>query len=188
DLEKLEIREDHLETIAKEYSPDGYLEQLRAQHPDQDSPIATLVGEDLLGQPTTLIGLSLEQAIQTSVGNNLSVENARFSPAIAQTTLTQAEAQFDWLFFAEGSYQDSSIPQAGQGFGGSSGVVRNDSQTAGAGLGVSRQLNTGGVLEIRNDIGYNNVDSSFFGTAPTPNPADNANLTLGLTQPLLRGF
>lgn len=188
DLEKLEIREDHLETIAREYSPDGYLEQLRAQHPDQDSPIATLIGEDLLGQPTTLIGLSLEQAIQTSVGNNLSVENARFSPAIAQTTLTQAEAQFDWLFFAEGSYQDSSIPQASQGFGGSSGVIRNDSQTAGAGLGVSRQLNTGGILEIRNDIGYNNVDSSFFGTAPSPNPADNANLTLGLTQPLLRGF
>ncbi len=188
DLEKLEIRPDHLETIEKEFSTDGYLEQLRAQHPDDASPIAQLVGEDLLGQPTTLVGLSLEQTIQTSVGNNLSVELARFSPAIAQTALTQAEAQFDWLFFAEGTYQDSSIPQAGQGFGGATGIIRNDSQSASAGVGVSRQLNSGGTLELRNDIGYNNVDSSFFGTAPNPNPANNADFTVGLTQPLLRGF
>ncbi len=189
DLQKLEIREDHLETIEKEYSPAGYLEQLRAAHPDADSPIAMLVGEDLLGQPTKLVGLSLEQTIQSSMGNNLSIEIAQFAPAIAQAALTQAEAQFDWLFFAEGSYQDSSIPQAGQGFGGGTpGVIRNDSQIANAGVGVTRQLNSGGTLELRNDIGYNNVDSSFFGSAPVPNPANNADFTLGLTQPLLRGF
>lgn len=188
DLKKLEIREDHLEQISKEFSPDGYLEQLRAEHPDASSPIAHLIGEDLLGQETTLIGLSLEQSIQSSVGNNLSVEVARFSPAIAQAALTQAEAQFDWLFFAEGQYQDSSIPQAGQGFGGANGVIRNDSQSATGSIGVQRQFNTGGTLEIRNDIGYTNVDSSFFGTAPNPNPAHNADFVLGLTQPLLRGF
>ena len=188
DLKKLEIRDDHLEQISKEFSTDGYLEQLQAEHPDASSPIAHLVGEDLLGQETTLIGLSLEQAIQSSVGNNLSVEVARFSPAIAQAALAEAEAQFDWLFFAEGQYQDSSIPQAGQGFGGSSGAVRNDSQIATGSVGVERQFNTGGTLEIRNDIGYNNVDSSFFGTSPMPNPAHNADFVLGLTQPLLRDF
>ena len=188
DLSKLEIREDHLEQIAREFSPNGYLEQLEAEHPDEDSPIAHLIGEDLLGQPTALVGLSLEQSIQSSVGNNLNVEVARFSPAIAQAALTEAEAQFDWLFFAEGQYQDSSIPQASQGFGGGTGVIRNDSQTATAGAGVSRQFNTGGTLELRNDIGYTNVDSSFFGTAPSPNPAHNADFTVGLTQPLLRGF
>ncbi len=64
DLKKLEIREDHLEQISKEFSPDGYLEQLRAEHPDASSPIAHLIGEDLLGQETTLIGLSLEQSQQ----------------------------------------------------------------------------------------------------------------------------
>lgn len=188
DLKKLEIREDHLEQISKEFSPDGYLEQLRVEHPDASSPIAHLIGEDLLGQETTLIGLSLEQSIQSSVGNNLSVEVARFSPAIAQAALTQAEAQFDWLFFAEGQYQDSSIPQAAQGFGGANGVIRNDSQSATGSVGVQRQFNTGGTFEIRNDIGYTNVDSSFFGTAPNPNPAHNADFVLGLTQPLLRGF
>lgn len=189
DLKKLEIREDHLEQISREFSPDGYLEALRAEHPDAASPIAHLVGEDLLGQQTSLIGLSLEQSIQSSVGNNLSVEIARFSPAIAQAALTEAEAQFDWLFFADAQYQDSSIPQAGQGFGSiPPGVIRNDSQSATGSVGVSRQLNSGGTLEFRNDVGYNNVDSSFFGTAPTPNPANNADFVIGLTQPLLRGF
>ena len=188
DLQKLEIREDHLEQISQEFSPDGYLEQLKAEYPDASSPIAHLIGEDLLGQETTLVGLSLEQSIQSSVGNNLSIEVARFSPAIAQAALTEAEAQFDWLFFAEGQYQDSSIPQAGQGFGGSNGVIRNDSQTATGSVGVQRQFNTGGTLEFRNDIGYNNVDSSFFGTSPNPNPAHNADFVIGLTQPLMRGF
>ncbi len=189
DLKKLEIREDHLEQISKEFSTDGYLEALRAEHPDEESPIAHLVGEDLLGQQTTLIGLSLEQSIQSSVGNNLSVEIARFSPAIAQSALVEAEAQFDWLFFADAQYQDSSIPQAGQGFGSTPpGVIRNDAQTATGSVGVSRQLNSGGTIEFRNDIGYNNVDSSFFGTSPSPNPAHNADFVLGITQPLLRDF
>jgi outer membrane protein len=188
DLKKLEIREDHLEEISRDFSPDGYLEQLRAEYADASSPIAHLIGQDLLGQETTLIGLSLEQSIQSSVGNNLSVEIARFAPAIAQAALTEAEAQFDWLFFAQGQYQDSSIPQAGQGFGGSSGAIRVDSENATGSVGVQRQLNTGGTLEFRNDIGYSNVDSSFFGSSPTPNPAYNADFVLGLTQPLMRGF
>ena len=187
-LEKLEIREDHLETIAAEFSPDGYLRELRAQHPDAQSPIAHLVGEDLLGQPTTLLGLSLEQAIQSGVGNNLSVELARFSPAIAQASLAEAEAQFDWLFFAEANYQDSVIPQAGQGFGGAAGVIFNESQTANGNAGFSRQNSTGGTIELRTDLDYTNVDSSFFAVSPVPNPAHSVDFALGLTQPLLRGF
>lgn len=189
DLKKLEIREDHLETISKEFSPGGYLDQLRAQYPDEENPISKLVGEDLMGQETKLVGLSLEQSIKTSVGNNLDVEVASFNPAISQALLTQAEAQFDWLFFAEAQYQDSITPQAGQdGFGSGGGVIRNASQTGDASVGVSRQLNTGGSLELSSSINYTNVESSFFGGSPSPNPADSAGLALSLNQPLLRGF
>ncbi len=189
ELKKLEIREDHLETIGREYSPGGYLGRLHAQYPDDENPISRLVGEDLMGQETRLVGLSLEQSIQTAVGNNLDVEVASFNPAVSQSLLAQAEARFDWLFFAEGRYEDGRIPQAGQGFGGaSSGTIYNASQTADASVGVSRVLPTGGNLQISNDLNYTNVDSSFFGTAPSPNPADSAGFTLGLNQPLLRGF
>ncbi len=188
DLSKLEIREDHLEQIEKEFSANGYLAALSAEFPENDDPISTLIGEDLMGQPTRLIGLSLEQSIKTTVGNNLDVEVASFNPAISQSSLTQAEAQFDWLFFASAQYNDSIIPQSGSGFGGSSSFVRNQQQSADASVGVTRQLDTGGSVTLSNDINYTNVDSSFFGTPTTPNPANASNITLGLTQPLLRDF
>lgn len=188
DLTQLEIREDHLEQIEQEFSVGGYIDQLRASSPDPDEPISALVGDDLMGQQTKLIGLTLEQSIQTAVANNLSVEIASFAPAISQSLLTQAEAQFDWLFFASAQYQDSIIPQAGSGFGGSTSFVRNASQSADGSIGVSRQLTTGGTINLTNDINYTNVDSSFFGTPPIPNPANASNITLGITQPLLRGF
>ena len=188
DLKQLEIREDHLEQIQRDFSPNGYLETLKLQSNDGTDPIASLVGFDLMGQETTLVGLTLEQTIQTAVANNLNVEVASFAPAISQSTLTQAEAQFDWLFFASAQYQDSIIPQAGQGFGGSTSAIRNSSQAADGSVGVSKLLETGGTLELSNSINYSNVDSSFFGTPPVPNPANSANFGLSLTQPLLSGF
>lgn len=188
DLSKLEIREDHLEEIESNFSAQGYLDQLRASTPDANDPISSLVGHDLMGQATSLIGLTLEQSIQTAVANNLSVEIASYAPAISQSLLTQAEAQFDWLFFASAQYQDSIIPQSGSGFGGSTSFVRNSSQSADGSVGVSRLLTTGGSVSLTNDINYTNVDSSFFGTPPVPNPANASNMTLGITQPLLRGF
>ena len=188
DLTKLEIRDEHLEEIEEQYSVDGYLTDLQSDAPDADDPISSLVGQDLMGNTTKLVGLSLEKTIQTAVANNLSVELASFAPAISQSALTQAEAEFDWLFFASAQYQDSIIPQSGSGFGGSTSFVRNASQTADGSIGVSRKLSTGGSLSLSNDINYTNVDSSFFGTPPIPNPANASNITLGVTQPLLRGF
>ncbi len=188
DLTKLEIRDEHLQEIEEQYSVGGYLTDLQSQTPDADDPISSLVGQDLMGNTTKLVGLSLEKTIQTAVANNLSVELASFAPAISQSALTQAEAEFDWLFFASAQYQDSIIPQSGSGFGGSTTFVRNASQSADGSLGVSRKLSTGGNLSLSNDINYTNVDSSFFGTPPVPNPANASNITLGVTQPLLRGF
>ena len=188
DLTKLEIRDEHLQEIEEQYSVGGYLTDLQSQTPDADDPISALVGQDLMGNTTKLVGLSLEKTIQTAVANNLSVELASFAPAISQSALTQAEAEFDWLFFASAQYQDSIIPQSGSGFGGSTTFVRNASQSADGSVGVSRKLSTGGNLSLSNDINYTNVDSSFFGTPPIPNPANASNITLGVTQPLLRGF
>lgn len=188
DLSKLEIRDDHLIEIENNYSPDGYLAQLRAQAPDSSDPISDLVGNNLMGQPTKLVGLTLEQSIQTTVANNLSVEIASFAPAISQASLTQAQAQFDWLFFASAQYQDSVIPQAGQGFGGATDVILNASQSADGSIGVSRLTQSGSTIRVANDMNYTNVDSSFFGTAPVPNPANTSNITASITQPLLRGF
>ncbi len=188
DLSKLEIREDHLEQIEREFSTAGYLAELKAHAPDADDPISALIGDDLMGQPTTLVGLSLEQAVQTATANNLNVEIASFAPAISQTLLTQAQAQFDWLFFASAQYQDSMIPQAGFAFAGSAQIAQNITQTGDASAGVTRQLTTGGTVQLTNAINYSNIESSFFGTSPVPNPANTANMVLDITQPLMQGF
>ena len=188
DLTKLEIREDHLEQIENEFSTNGYLEELRNASPDAQDPIAALVGEDLMGQPTKLIGLTLEQAIAASAKNNLDVEIASFVPAISQSLLTQAQAQFDWLFFATAQYQDSIIPQPGFAFAGPAAITQNITQAGDASAGVSRLLTTGGTIQITNAINYTNIESSFFGGTPVPNPANTSNIVLDVTQPLMQGF
>ena len=188
DLSKLEIREDHLQQIEAEFSVQGYLDQLDTNTEGDQHPISALIGSDLMGQPTTMIGLGLEHAVHTAAANNLTVEQASFAPAIAQSQLTQAHADFDWIFKASAQYQDSIIPQSGSGFGGSTSFVRNTSQAADGSIGVERKLQTGGSVSITNDINYTNVDSSFFGTPPVPNPANASNITVGVNQPLLKGF
>lgn len=187
DTSKLSIRSDHLELIESEYSTDADMKRFAESNPEGADYAAVLAGMDLMGRPTTTATISLDRTIQTAIANNLDTEVARYAPAINQASIVEAEAAFDWLLFGSASWQDSSIPQAGQGFG-STDVVRNESETFSATAGVSRNLTTGGSLSLSHTLGNNNVESSFFGTAPTPNPAYNSNFEIELNQPLLRGF
>ena len=56
------------------------------------------------------------------------------------------------------------------------------------GIGIGRNLTTGGSLSLQHTLGNENIESSFFGGSPTPNPAYSANFEVELNQPLLRGF
>jgi outer membrane protein len=189
DTAKLEIRPEHLEQIEAEYSTRADAARVAARLEDGQDAMAMLAGENLMGQPTRTVGVSLERSIQTAVANNLNAEFARYAPAINQATIVEANAAFDWLLFGSASYQDSSIPQAGSGLGGGSvGVVRNDSTAWNASAGLRRSFTTGGSLGLTHSIGSTDVDSTFFGSTPEPNPARNANFEVELSQPLLRGF
>jgi outer membrane protein len=189
DTAKLEIRPEHLQQIEAEYSTRADAARVAARLEDGQDAMAMLAGENLMGQPTRTVGVSLERSIQTAVANNLNAEFARYAPAINQATIVEANAAFDWLLFGSASYQDSSIPPAGSGLGGGSvGVVRNDSTAWNASAGLRRSFTTGGSLGLTHSIGSTDVDSTFFGSTPEPNPARNANFEVELSQPLLRGF
>ncbi|MEM9373631.1 MAG: TolC family protein, partial [Planctomycetota bacterium] len=188
DTSKLEIRPDHLELIEAEYSTEADTQRVLSAADDPASAIATLAGSNLMGESTVTAVVSLERAIQTAVANNLDTEVARYEPAINQASIVEAEAAFDWLFFGSASWQDSSTPQAGQGFGTGSGVIRNDSETLNAQAGLSSNLTTGGSLSLTHTFNNTNVQSSFFGAEPNPNPAYASNFEVELNQPLLRGF
>ncbi len=185
DLTQLDIREDHLEQIQREFSTKGYTQELQDSGP-HDDPIAGLIGTDLLGRDTVLVPVSLQGVVQASIAGNLDVEFAQFGPAISQAQLVEAEAVFDWTLFGSVEGRDTITPQtSAAGFG--TGVIRNESDSATATLGVRRSLTTGGSLSIQHDLGYTNVESSFFGAAD-PNPSNSSNFVLGYEQPLLDGF
>lgn len=186
---KLEIRPEHLELIEEEYSTQADAARVAARLEDGQDGFAKLAGENLMGQPTRTVGVSLERSVQTAVANNLNAEFARYAPAINQATIVEAEAAFDWLLFGSANYRDSATPQAGSGLGGGTpGVVREESTAWNASAGLRRSFTTGGSLGLTHSIGSTDVDSSFFGSTPEPNPARNANFEVELNQPLLRGF
>jgi outer membrane protein len=185
DLTQLDIREDHLKQIQREFSTEGYTQELQDSGP-HDDPIAELIGTDLLGRDTVLVPVSLQGVVQASIAGNLDVEFAQFGPAISQAELVEAEAVFDWTLFGSVEGRDTITPQtSAAGFG--TGVIRNESDSATATLGVRRSLTTGGSLSVQHDLGYSNVESSFFGAAD-PNPSNSSNFVLGYEQPLLDGF
>ncbi len=189
DTNKLEIRAEHLDLIEQEYSTSADLARAEARAGEGQDFAALLAGDNLLGRPTSTVGVSLERSIQTAVANNLNAEFARYAPAINQATIVEAEAVFDWLFFASAAYTDSSIPSAGQDFGlGPTGIVREQSTGWTASAGLERALTTGGWLGLTHTIGSTDVERSFFGSEPDPNPARSAAFELELSQPLLRGF
>ncbi|MCC5823639.1 MAG: TolC family protein [Phycisphaerales bacterium] len=189
DTTKLEIRPEHIAEIEAEFSTPADFALIAGRVEEGEDPAAILAGLNLMGRPTTTAGVSLERAIQTAVANNLDAEFARYAPAINQATIVEAEAAFDWLLFGSASYQDSALPRAGQGFGDTPpGVIREQSTSWAASAGLRRTMTTGGSLGLTHTIGSVDVDRSFFGTDPQPNPARNANFEVELNQPLLRGF
>jgi len=184
DLTKLEIREDHLEQIQREYSADAYVDELGERSEGSD-PITVLMGRDLMGAQTRVVEIGLGRAVRASVRHNLDVEFARYAPAISQAQLVRAQAVFDWTLFGEVTGNDSAIPQTSSGIFGS-GVVRPTVDGVNSSIGLRKQLTTGGTLSIAQEAGYRN-QSPFFGAA-APNPSNNANLVLDFNQPLLDGF
>ena len=184
---ELEIRPEHLDEIERDYSVAGYVEKLSQEAGGAD-PIQPLLGEDLMGRQQGVQPMSLRRAVLSSVARNLAVQVARFEPSISEAELVRAESAFDWTFFNDFVWQDLDTPQAGQGFGGAGQIARNASQSVSNSTGLRKALTTGGSFEVSQDLVYTDVRSSFFGGAPTPNPATSVTFGLALNQPLLEGF
>ncbi len=184
-LSELEIRPEHLEQIEREYSPRAYLNDLATGAGDGADPIESLLSEDLYGQPQRVVGVSLERCVRSAAERNLDVQIARLGPAIREADVVSAQAAFDWLLFSNNQWQDTDRPQAGQAIFGGANI--NSSQSVSSSTGLRRNLVTGGQLEVRQDLLYSDVRGSFFGSTPSPNPAQSVDVVVGLTQPLLRG-
>ena len=142
----------------------------------------------LTAETPTRVVLALQSAVETAVRNNLDVQTAQLEKSITEADIIRAEAAFDWVVGASTGFQRVDQPTIGILFPGSeTAVIPNVTNQRNwlFGASVGKALETGGALSLTaNSSRVNNVNSTLY----TPDPAWSSALTLGLTQPLLRGF
>lgn len=172
DVEPIRLSEERLADLNRLAGPESYVV---GEVPG--------VGQDLLGNASSSIGISLQQAIDAAVRHNLRLRDASFSPAISSEQLAQAEAVFDWVLFADARWSSLDEPQLGPSFGGSRANVRDD---LGISAGFRKRLTAGGELTFSQSETYSDIRSP--GVSFEPNPSNAVGFSARLDQPLLRGF
>lgn len=155
--------------------------------PDAYSEIQPDLDADLAGHPQAELALSLEQAIHSTVANNLDLQVARLGPAITEAQLVQAEADFDAVFFSRIDHNRIDEPSAVPILGGFPlGAAVNVREQTVFETGVRQPMTTGGTLSLSTSLERSRTRTPGFEL--TPDPAYLARISLGFDQPLLRGF
>ena len=157
------------------------------------------LGEDLLGQAQEEVFITLRAAIESTIENNLLGQNARLAQGISETRIVQAQAAFDAVFFSDFNFTRLQQPQVVPQIEVLSPVPPFNTETQDLSTsvrnvkqwnietGLRNQLTSGGAIEVSTSIGYDDIADSD-GISYSPDPACNSAITLGITQPLLRGF
>lgn len=124
--------------------------------------------------------LTLEEAIERALANNLGLESARLNPAIQDLGLDQARAAFRPTLNSTLGYNNASTQSTSQLDGGAR--ITTERNTFNFGVGQTL-LWTGG----RVTAGFNNARTSTDNVFATRNPSYNSSFSLNYTQPLLSG-
>jgi outer membrane protein TolC len=131
--------------------------------------------------PGQVLVLSLQESILLGLENNLDIAIEGFNPKIRETDVTAAKAVFDPTAFAEIFYSKSKL----QNRSGLATNVVTENKNIDAAVGIRQQLPTGAAYEVRYGTNRNDTTTSFLQVL---NPAYTNDLTLTLSQPLLKNF
>ncbi|HEU4395225.1 MAG TPA: TolC family protein, partial [Planctomycetota bacterium] len=152
---------------------------IAAEDPPKPGPPAPAPAPSGKGGRT--LRLSLREAVELALRNNLDLRAALYGPEIARTRVAEAESLYDHLFTARVSGGENKFPTAttlsGTAFQASDDVAR-------AAVTVGRLLPSGGFLGIDASADRTLTNSSFV----TINPYYDTRVGLRWRQPLLRGF
>ena len=166
------------------------LEKLGPQSSDGGASLA--MGAGLDGEPLVVVPISLEAAIRTAVEHNLGIQRSRVDQAIFAAEVVRAEAAFDAVLGAgvdfaridePGKKTELDIPLPGvdplifdQG---------QDARQWGFTTDVSKRLGSGGQVSVS----FGSDETSDYKPSSLAS-ADgwNSAVSLGIGQPLLRGF
>ena len=124
--------------------------------------------------------ISLEDTVLSALTHSPKVRALRVEPTIRERSVLVERAQFDWLSFAEMTWDDTSDPVGNTLTTGGSPRFRDNKWKLENGL--RRRTHDGGELEIAHQIGWQDNNSNFF----VPAPQGTSRLSVNYTQPLLR--
>lgn len=150
-------------------------------------PVQPSTGRDLDTDP--IIRMSLQEIIHRAVANNHDVQVAAYQPAIEGAHVIEAAANFDPTFFTNLQYAQKNDMTAGEIFNSFSGGAPftsfvSDSNQGTFQTGIQQNLGSGGQVQLQYQSTYN----YFFPPTTQFNPFYESDLTLSVTQPLLRNF
>ena len=125
--------------------------------------------------------LTLAQCITRALQKNFDLEIGRYGPAIAQDSIEIAKAGFDPTLSLTSSRSFTQQPGSLSTLDGSAAPTSDNTNTR---LALSQRIATGATVGVSTRLSRSSSNSSFN----TLNPAYNADATLSVSQPLLRGF
>ena len=136
-----------------------------------------------LRENTQPVALSIEEVLMRAIQHSSQVRVFSDLPLIRETSITEADAAFDWTAFLDSRWQDLNDPVGSTLTVGPGGATRYKSEQFTTQGGVRKRTREGGTLQLSEQLGWQQTNSSFF----TPNPQGASRLVLGYTHPLMRG-
>ncbi len=127
------------------------------------------------------LNVRLENLLYGALEHSAQLQVIREVPLIRETGVIEADSQFDWVSFVETQWRDISEPVGSTLTTGGPSRFRDHHFTNS--LGMRRRNTLGGQFEASQQFGYQDTNSLFF----IPGDQGTARMTLGYTQPLLRG-
>ena len=134
---------------------------------------------DPLTKTSQRIPITLEGCLRRALANNLGIQIAAFGPAIAQTVVRESEAIFDPSWFLNDALSRVK-QQSGSIFTGAGTFIAKQSNFS---TGLGTLLPTGASVQFGQDWTYQHSNQNFI----FPNPQYDADLSLTVRQPMLRG-
>ena len=124
--------------------------------------------------------LSLDEAVARALENNADIAVERYNPEQSAQDVIAAEGYYDPFLFA--NLSKTSTDTKGTSFFSGGDVVNNKTGLWNFGLGIP--IKTGAEFSL----GWNNNKRDTTNAFSTFNPVYNSNLTISITQPLLKSF
>ncbi len=173
----------------KDFDVSGIYQNLHANtnHGDlQASPLAvtwwdvhTMRSQRNEHQP---IPTDVNQLLRLALQHSNEIQVAANDPLIRETAIRESDSAFDWVSYFDTSFNDTSRPVSTVLDAGGAASRLNDNVFLGT-AGLRRRNRYGGQLDISQQIGWQDNNSTFF----TPGNQATGQFAINYSQPLLRG-